>query len=257
MPKSKISKKVLKITEGLLSSLTDVILVFLNFAYEASVDHRVGRSLPYTISKLDKRMQKINYLTIKRTIIYARQKGWIKENLKVSEEGQKRLRNIFPEYSSPPRWDGNWYLVSFDIPEKLRLKRDILRENLKILNFGKLQNSIWIYPYNLMGDVERIIKEYDLTPYVILAISDKVGQIASKLLTEKVWKISEIHKKYQEFISEFANKENPSFSEVFFRYHSVLKNDPCLPKELLPSDWAGEEAYQLYLKIIKKFQNLN
>ena len=252
MAKSKISKKILEISEGLLASLTDVILVFLNFGYEMLTDPRFGRSLPYTLGKMDMRMQKINYFTIKRAVSYARQKGWIKEDLEVTEEGQKRLKNIFPEDPTPSHWDGNWYLVNFDIPEKLRRKRDILRENLISLGFGKLQNSIWICPYNFLGDIEKIVKDLDLTPYVILAISNRVGQEASKILAERIWKISEVQREYQKFIIDFENKENLLPWEVFFRYHAILKMDPRLPKELYPDNWLGEEAYQLYLKIVKK-----
>ncbi|MFQ6083843.1 MAG: PaaX family transcriptional regulator C-terminal domain-containing protein [Candidatus Aminicenantia bacterium] len=252
MAKSKISKKILKISEGILASLTDLILVLLNYTYEVTIDQRAAHSLPYALAKMDKRMQELNYQSIKRAIIYAQGKGWIKEDLEVTKEGQKKLRGLFQEYFSPPKWDGNWYLVNFDVPETLCRKRNILRENLKILGFGKLQNSIWICPYNFLGDIEKVIKENNLTPYVILSISNKVGQIASKLLAKKIWKISEIQKNYKEFIAEFEEEGDPSLSEVFFKYHSILRADPRLPKELLPEDWPGEEAYRLYCKLIKK-----
>jgi len=252
MAKSKIGKKILEISEGILASLTDLVLAFLNYFYLVSIDQKAGHSLPYALAKMDERMRKLNYLSIKRAITYAQQKGWIKENLVLTAEGQKRLKNIFPEYIPPSRWNGNWYLVNFDIPEKLHRIRDILREKLKILGFGKLQNSIWISPYNFLGDVEKIIKEYNLTPYVILSISEKVGRIESKILAEKIWKISETQRKYQEFVSEFEKKENLSPSEVFFKYHSILRQDPLLPKELLPEDWLGEEAYKLYSRLIKR-----
>lgn len=248
----KLKRKILEISEGLLHSLTDLILAFVNFGYQSIIDPRFGKSLPYTLAKFDQRMQKLNYLTIKRAISHAREKGWIKEDLSVTEEGQRRLKRIFPEYSPCPSWDGNWYLVNYDIPEKISRKRDILREILVSLGFGRMQNSNFISPYNFLGDVEKIVEELNLEPYVILAISNKVGREASKILAERVWKISEIQRKYLEFISEFKENDNPSYFEVFFKYHSILKQDSCLPKELLPADWAGEEAHQLYLKIIKK-----
>lgn len=255
MAKKGVKKQVLKISEGLLSSLTDVVLVFVNYGYELIVDPRIAKSLPHALYKMDRRMEKINYFTIKRAIVNARQKGWIKKNLEVTQEGRKRLEGIFPEYSLPPKWYGKWYLVNFDIPERLRKRRDILRENLKILGFGKLQNSVWISPYNFLGDVQRITKEYFLIPYVILAISSKVGQIDSKELVEKIWEVSKIQNKYQKFIDEFENKKNASISEVYFKYHAILREDPRLPMELLSNDWKGKEAYQLYLKITKKIKN--
>lgn len=255
MAKTKISKKIFEISEGLLTSLSDLVLFFLNYVWEVIVDPKVARSLPYGLAKMDKRMQEINYPSIKRAISYARQKGWIKEDLEITKNGQKRLKGFFPEYFLPPKWDGNWYLVNFDIPEKLRKKRDTFRDNLKILGFGKLQKSIWIYPYNLLGDVEKFAKENNLTPYLILSISNKVGRIESKILAEKIWKISGIQKEYQDFISEFKEKEKPSLFELFFRYHSILINDPRLPKELLPDDWVGDEAYELYSKLKKEIKS--
>jgi phenylacetic acid degradation operon negative regulatory protein len=249
--KRKLRKKVLEMSEGLLASLTDLILVFFNYSWEVLKDPQVARSLPRALYKMDRRMQKVNYLTIKRAIKNATEKGWIKE-LEVTEDGQKRLKTLFREYSPPFKWSGNWYLVNFDIPEKMRWKRDLLRKKLKESGFGKLQDSIWICPFDLLGEVEKILKEYSLTPYVILSISDKVGRIGSKRLAEKIWKISEIQEEYRKFISEFEEKENPSPVEVAFRYQSILEKDPQLPKELLSDDWPGEEAYKLYLEITKK-----
>lgn len=251
MVQRKLKKKAIEISEGILHSLTDVVLVFFNYGSELLTDPSVGRSLPRALYRLDKRMMRVNYLTLKRAIKNAREKGWIKE-LEVTAEGQKRLKTLFREHSSPPKWSGEWYLVSFDIPEKLRRKRDILRKKLKELGFGKLQDSIWICPFNFLGEVEEILKEHSLIPYVILSISDKVGRIGSRRLAEKVWKISKIQKEYQKFISEFEEKGNLSPLEAIFRYQSILEKDPRLPKELLPDDWAGEEAYKLYLKIRKR-----
>jgi phenylacetic acid degradation operon negative regulatory protein len=126
------------------------------------------------------------------------------------------------------------------------------------LVFGKLQNSVWISPYNFLGDVEKIVKELKLTSYVILAISNKVGREESKILAEKVWRVSEIEKEYREFIFEYGQKKDVSPWEVFIRYRSILRRDPRLPRELLPEDWPAEEAYELYQKIMKNSKkNLN
>lgn len=251
MRSKKLKKQILNISEGILSSLTDVILVFFNYGYESMTDARFGRAIGHTLYKMDRRMQEVSYDIIKRAIKNAREKGWIKENLQVSKEGQTRLKELFPKHFSSSRWDGQWYLVNFDIPERLRQNRDILRENLKRLHFGKLQESIWISPYNFLGDVDGLVKEYSLTPYVIFSISDKVGQIKSKSLAERIWNLSEIQEEYQKFIEEFKENEIPSKMQAIFRYQKVLQKDPHLPKELLPEDWEGEEAHRLFLKISK------
>lgn len=47
----------------------------------------------------------------------------------------------------PKKWDGKYRLVIFDIKEGARKIRDDLRRWLEELGFLKLQNSVWVYPY--------------------------------------------------------------------------------------------------------------
>ncbi len=47
-----------------------------------------------------------------------------------------------------PKWDGKWRIVSFDIYEKNRKKRDLLRRELHSYGFQMMHQSMWIYPYS-------------------------------------------------------------------------------------------------------------
>ena len=53
----------------------------------------------------------------------------------------------------PRKWDKKWRIVIFDIKEKRRKTRDILRDKLNKLGFVRLQNSVWVFPY----DCEELI----------------------------------------------------------------------------------------------------
>ncbi|MDP2930577.1 MAG: hypothetical protein Q8N56_03170, partial [bacterium] len=197
-----LSKKISGISEGLLASFTDLILACLFLGFGSITDPRLGRSLNYTLAKIDERMQEINYRSLKRAISHAMDRGWIKGDLNITLEGQKRLKKILPGADYTKKWDGNWYLVSFDIPEKLRGKRNILRAVLRRLGFGRLQNSVWISPFNLLGDIEKTVDDLDIAPYVILSISDKVGREESRTLAGRIWHISAFQKEYLEFIQK-------------------------------------------------------
>ncbi|MEK7613027.1 MAG: CRISPR-associated endonuclease Cas2 [Patescibacteria group bacterium] len=48
----------------------------------------------------------------------------------------------------PKRWDGKWRVLIFDIPERRRKTRTQVRLTLKHLGFIRLQDSVWIYPYD-------------------------------------------------------------------------------------------------------------
>ena len=45
-------------------------------------------------------------------------------------------------------WDGKWRIVIFDIPERRRTVRARIRETLKLFEFYRLQDSVWVYPYD-------------------------------------------------------------------------------------------------------------
>jgi DNA-binding transcriptional regulator PaaX len=57
----------------------------------------------------------------------------------------------------PKKWDNKWRVVVFDIPEKKRATRDQVREILVMAGFRRLQNSVWIYPYDC-EDVIGLLK---------------------------------------------------------------------------------------------------
>jgi DNA-binding transcriptional regulator PaaX len=54
------------------------------------------------------------------------------------------------------KWDGKWRIVMFDIPEKRRLARDILRSKLKAWGFTQYQQSVWI----TKKDCAKLLKDF-------------------------------------------------------------------------------------------------
>lgn len=69
--------------------------------------------------------------------------------VRITESGrryfqQKRIALLMrPEKR---RWDGYWRIVMFDIPEKQRGLRNVLRRELSEVGFKKLQGSVWVSP---------------------------------------------------------------------------------------------------------------
>jgi CRISPR/Cas system-associated endoribonuclease Cas2 len=72
----------------------------------------------------------------------------IGQTLSITPEGLKLLKRL------SPKKDNVWKLVIFDIPEKHKYVRVVLRSKLKQLGFKKWQNSIWISPYELDQEIE-------------------------------------------------------------------------------------------------------
>jgi CRISPR/Cas system-associated endoribonuclease Cas2 len=71
--------------------------------------------------------------------------------LKLTPEGEKIIRRIELinyKIEKPRKWDKKWRVLIFDIKECKRNTRDRIREILTLIGFVRLQNSVWVYPYD-------------------------------------------------------------------------------------------------------------
>ncbi|MBU1032186.1 hypothetical protein KKE03_04695 [Patescibacteria group bacterium] len=73
------------------------------------------------------------------------------------------------------KWDGKWRLVIWDIPEKRRLARDLLRFKLKQLGFVQWQKSVWATKKNCIKILRDFIKRVGIEDWVMVIESDNVG----------------------------------------------------------------------------------
>lgn len=71
-------------------------------------------------------------------------------------------------------WDGKWRIVIWDIPEKRRIARDVLRYKLKILGFERLQKSVWVSKKNCTKELRDFIKKVGIKDWVLVLESDNI-----------------------------------------------------------------------------------
>lgn len=99
-------------------------------------------------------------------------------NLELIEGGNKRVLGYkFEEMEIriPPRWDGLWRVVIFDIPNKKKHARDALRAKLNTLGFYKLQESIFVHPYDCKSEIDFIKEFYNISPFVKFIVAKEIG----------------------------------------------------------------------------------
>lgn len=73
-----------------------------------------------------------------------------KKFVRLTEKGKKELAKFELEdfeIKKPKKWDKKWRVVMFDIKETRKGTRVLLRNNLNRLGFVRLQNSVWVFPY--------------------------------------------------------------------------------------------------------------
>ncbi|MCR4305982.1 MAG: hypothetical protein NUV73_02785 [Candidatus Daviesbacteria bacterium] len=78
--------------------------------------------------------------------------------------------------SGDEKWDGRWRIVVWDIPEKRRQARDLLRFKLKQLGFKQWQQSIWATKINCTKLLRDFIRKIGIEDWVMVIESDNVGR---------------------------------------------------------------------------------
>lgn len=63
-------------------------------------------------------------------------------------------------------WDGIWRFVIFDIPEKHRVVREVLRKKLKMLGFVQIQKSVFAIPWPCQAQIRRIQNIYNADKFI-------------------------------------------------------------------------------------------
>src|SRR3990167_4278610 len=74
----------------------------------------------------------------------------------------------------PKRWDGKWRVLIFDIPQTKNLLRDKLRRTLMAIGFIRLQDSVWIYPYDCEDLITLLKTDFRVGDQMLYMIVDSL-----------------------------------------------------------------------------------
>lgn len=72
------------------------------------------------------------------------------------------------------KWDGRWRMVVFDIPEHRRSVRYRLRAVMNEIGFVRLQDSVWVYPYDCEDFIALLKTQLKIGKDVLYAIADTI-----------------------------------------------------------------------------------
>jgi len=74
----------------------------------------------------------------------------------LTKEGKERAGKYQVDelvLEKPRKWDNQWRIVVFDIPNSSTFVRNVFRRKLKELGFYALQKSIWVHPYKCEEEI--------------------------------------------------------------------------------------------------------
>jgi len=138
------------------------------------------------IKKLEgsfKRKKNLKY-SINDSFARLREKGLIeiveingKKVARITKRGESKLdfldRHNF-KLKIPKEWDGRWRIVAFDIKESRSKTRFLLRKTLSQIGFIRLQNSVWLYPYDCEDLISLLKADFKIGKDVLYMIVEKL-----------------------------------------------------------------------------------
>lgn len=130
----------------------------------------------YKILDQAEQRRKYNSILVSRKRLLAH--GLLKQNgkfLELTSKGKKLLTEWQKhDYKLPPtaKWDGKWRVLIFDIPENRRETRDKVRNTLRAIGFKKLQQSVWVYPFDCEDFVTLLKADFKIGKDLLYLIAE-------------------------------------------------------------------------------------
>jgi len=259
MKRKEISRVIAQKTGDLIGSLADYLL-FVSYGFLMLPTVRTMGDTERLLRETEHFLDKVNHTTITRSFYGLMKRGLIRKNrtkihqeLEITEAGKQRLQELFPTYKEKRPWDGYLYLISYDIPIKSNMKRNLLRTYLRRIGCGKLQDSLWMTPYNPMGIIDEFIDEHHIPGTILVSKLGKdgnIGQKDRKTLISQVYQYDTLIDRYNEFLKTYQKNQNPNKTQLSMDYYTILNDDPQLPFPLEPDDFPTRMANALFRRLL-------
>ena len=207
-----------------------------------------------TVRVVAARMRKEGWLDSRRegreTVYELTEASW-----RLLDEGRAR---IFARAPGP--WDGRWHMVIYSVPEADRALREQLRKRLSWLGFGLLSASVWISPHDRVAEVRESFAGHTSVRLDALHARSE-GAAADRDMAARSWDLTGLNKDYAELLDRYRPRlagyragELRGRDALVERMHLIHDyrllpfRDPDLPPELLPQDWVGRAAHEVFLE---------
>lgn len=181
-----------------------------------------------------------------------------RSNYSITEHGRRTLTAIAGKgFNYGNQWDGQWQLVTFEIPDSERSKRYQLRNALINLGFAALYKNTYISPWNYVDEVERLTANLELADNVTQMKGTFQHFSMTPELASKMWNLEDVRAAqneklrwfHEEFVPEIERlKGEGDALQLFISYlelgemmSAYVILDPMLPAQLLPPDWKGQQ----------------
>ncbi|MBI4065518.1 hypothetical protein HY409_04095 [Candidatus Gottesmanbacteria bacterium] len=255
MRRKDFSSHLLAVTDGLVGSVTNIVLLHLYFLFSVGGIKTMGDA-NRVAEEVHQMLDEVNYQTIKQAIYQLRKTGMVTRKttydrtiLSITKLGNQRIGELVPMYKTERPWDGHIYLISYDIPTRANSSRNLLRKYIRRTGGALLQESLWINPYNPTQILEEFVHDHGIPGTVLVSKLGTDGTIGDETLSEliiRVYKLDKLSQRYKDFLDAYRNPSGAPKTTAALDYLSILRDDPQLPFQLLPKSFPADAAWQRY-----------
>ena len=101
-----------------------------------------------------------------------------KKYVRLTDRGEKILdlnrEKLKFTGNKPNKWDHRYRLVMFDIPEKRRRTRKLLRLEMQEVGFLRIQDSVWVYPFDCEEFIALLNADLRIGKDVLYAVVEEI-----------------------------------------------------------------------------------
>lgn len=168
------------------------------------------------------------------------------------DEGSVRVADLSERHR---QWDGQVALVSVSVPQADRTVRHTLKTQLAFAGFASAAPGLWISTRRSSdAAAAEIVTGLGLpNAHSFVAREGSLGDLGA--LVREAWDMDALGERYRAFVDEFRALEPESGDQTLLAFIKLLHQrrrfvllDPGLPGALLPEDWAGDEADEVWGK---------
>jgi len=203
-----------------------------------------------------------------------RRKGLIVDYIEVAKPPRLILsemgKEVLPDYFNPEKmwgrkWNKIWYLLVYDVPEVDRKYRNILRQFLKRMRMGNLQQSVWVTPKDIRPEFDDLSKAASVGTFAYLFEARTVLGLPNRKVVEDAWNFDRLNE-LQECYSSVAEENTARLMERLHGveelgalvrmsldgYRGAFMEDPLLPADLHPAGYQGRRALAAHRKLFSE-----
>ncbi|WP_028938159.1 PaaX family transcriptional regulator [Pseudonocardia spinosispora] len=208
--------------------------------------------------------------TVRVVVTRLRREGWLSSRRdgrettyvltdkawRLLDEGRSR---IFQRVDGP--WDGRWHTVIYSVPETDRALREQLRKKLQWLGFGPLAQSVWVSPHDRVAQVRDSFADQSSIQLDLLHARSE-GADHDRDIAARAWDLSRLDQDYARLLRRYQARMDEYRSgdldgpealaermQLVYDYQKLPFQDPDLPAELLPDDWTGRAAHEMFMQV--------